>query len=252
MGMLQNKVAVVTGSTSGIGLATAEKFAEEGAKVVITGRNHEKGLAVEHSIRGNGKEATYIPCDVTKEEDIAHLMDGAVEHYGRLDILVGNAGIPETKSPVHKMKLEDLTRVLNTDLIGVVLSNKYAIQKMLKNEGKQKGCIVNVASILGVVGAANSIAYPISKAGVINFTRSQAVTYAPLGVRMNCVSPGYVNTPLLDKLPADLIRSKVALHPIGRFAEPSEIANAILFLSSDMASFVVGANLLVDGGYTAL
>ena len=179
-------------------------------------------------------------------------MNQAAEQYGRIDLLVGNAGIPETKSPVHEMKLEDLNRVLSTDLLGVVLTNKYAIQHMLKNSGKQKGCVVNVASILGVVGAVNSIAYPISKAGVINFTRSQAATYAPLGIRMNCVSPGYVNTPLLDKLPKELIRSKIALHPIGRFAEPSEIANAILFLCSDLASYVIGANLLADGGYTVL
>ncbi|HAH79524.1 MAG TPA: short-chain dehydrogenase [Ruminococcaceae bacterium] len=251
MGLLQNRVSVVIGATSGIGLATAKKFAEEGSKVVLAGRNLERGRAAERSIREKGRQASFFACDVTKEQEIARLMDQAEQTYGRIDVLVGNAGIPEKKSPVHEMKLEDLTRVLSTDLIGIILCNKYAIQHMLKNKGPQKGSIVNVASILGVVGSANSIAYPASKAGLVNFTRSQAVTYAPQGIRMNCVSPGYVNTPLLDKLPAELIRSKVALHPIGRFAEPVEIANAILFLASDLASYVVGSNLVVDGGYTA-
>lgn len=242
MKLLQDRVSVVIGATSGIGLATAKKFAEEGSKVILAGRSCERGQVAEHSIREKGQAATFFACDITKEEEIARLMDQAENAYGRIDILVGNAGIPEKKSPVDEMKLEDLTRVLNTDLIGIILCNKHAIRHMLKNKGSQKGSIVNVASILGVVGSANSIAYPAGKAGLINFTRSQAVTYAAKGIRLNCVSPGYVNTPLLGKLPPELIRSKVALHPIGRFAEPEEIANAILFLASDMASYVVGSN----------
>ena len=252
MKLLQEKVSVIIGATSGIGLATAKKFAEEGAKTAIVGRNRERGLSVERSIREKGQQAAFFPCDITREEEIARLMDQVEQTYGRIDILVGNAGIPEKKMPVHEMELEDLMRVLNTDLIGIILCNKHAIRHMLKNDGARKGSIVNVASILGVVGAANSIAYPASKAGIVNFTRSQAVTYAPMGIRMNCVSPGYVNTPLLDKLPAELIRSKVALHPIGRFAEPEEIASVILFLCSDMAAYMVGSNLVVDGGYTAV
>lgn len=252
MGLLQDEVSVIIGATSGIGLAAAALFAEEGAKVVVVGRSREKGLSIAQRICSKGNQATFLSCDITREQEIARLMEQVEEAYGRIDVLVGNAGIPETKSPVHEMALEDLTRVLNTDLIGIILCNKHAIRHMLKNEGAQKGSIVNVASILGVVGSANSIAYPASKAGIINFTRSQAVTYAPKGIRMNCVSPGYVNTPLLEKLPEELIRSKIALHPIGRFAEPEEIAKAILFLCSDLASYVVGANLLVDGGYTAV
>lgn len=179
-------------------------------------------------------------------------MDEAVKKYGRIDILVGNAGIPETKSPVHEMKTEDLMKVLNTDLIGIILTNKYAIKYMLNNDGSNKGAIVNIGSILGVVGAANSIAYPASKAGLTNFTRSQAVTYANKGIRMNTVSPGYINTPLLEKLPLELVKEKVAAHPIGRFAEPKEVANAVVFLCSDKASYIVGANLMVDGGYTSI
>ena len=143
-------------------------------------------------------------------------------------------------------------KVIDTDLHGLVYCNKYAIIQMLKNKEEQKGAIVNVASILGVVEAKNSVSYPISKGAVVNFTRAQAATYAPMGIRINTVSPGYINTPLLKKLSADLVASKIAAHPIGRFAQPEEIANAIMFLASDKASFIVGANLMADGGYTCV
>jgi len=252
MKLLQDKVSVIVGSTSGMGISIAEKFAEEGSKVVVVGRRVEKGEEVVNKIRDKGGEATFIQCDITTEESIVNLMDETVKRYGRIDILVGNAGIPETKSPVHEMKTEDLMRVINTDLIGIILTNKYAIKHMLNNEGDKKGAVVNIGSILGVVGAPNSIAYPASKAGLTNFTRSQAVTYASQGIRMNTVSPGYVNTPLLEKLPPELVKEKTAAHPIGRFAEPEEIANAVLFLCSDKASYIVGANLMVDGGYTSV
>ena len=252
MKLLQDKVSVIIGSTSGLGISIAEKFTEEGSKVVIVGRRVEKGKEVVSAIREKGGEATFIQCDITSEESISNLMDETVKKYGKIDILVGNAGIPETKSPVHEMKTEDLIKVLNTDLIGIILTNKYAIKYMLNNEGDNKGAIVNVGSILGVVGAANSIAYPASKAGLTNFTRSQAVTYASKGIRMNTVSPGYINTPLLEKLPPELVKEKVAAHPIGRFAEPEEVANAIVFLCSDKASYIVGANIMVDGGYTSI
>lgn len=252
MKLLQDKVSIVVGATSGVGISIAQKFAEEGSQVVVVGRRVEKGEEVVSIIKEKGGEATFIQCDITSEESIANLMDETVKKYGKIDILVGNAGIPETKSPVHEMKTEDLMKVLNTDLIGIILTNKYAIKYMLNNEGNNKGAIVNIGSILGVVGAANSIAYPASKAGLTNFTRSQAVTYANKGIRMNTVSPGYINTPLLEKLPPELVKEKIAAHPIGRFAEPEEVANAVLFLCSDKASYIVGANLMVDGGYTSI
>lgn len=252
MKLLQDKVSVIIGSTSGIGLAIAKKFAEEGAKVIVSGRNSEKGGKAAEAIIRKGGTASFIQCDITIEKSIIDLMDETVRKFGRIDILVGNAGIPEKKSPVHEMEASDLLNVLNTDLVGIILANKYAISHMLHNEGTKKGAIVNVASILGVVGAANSIAYPASKSGIISFTRSQAITYAKHGIRMNTVSPGYVNTPLLSKLPQELLKQKIDLHPIGRFAEPEEIAEAVLFLCSDKASFIVGTNLMVDGGYTAM
>ena len=250
--LLENQVAVVTGSTSGLGKATAILCMQEGARVVVTGRNAERGEAVVQEITANGGEAVFLPCDVTDEAQIEALFEKTVQIFGKLDILVANSGIPEKKAPVHEMDVDAYRQVLETDLNGTVLCNRYAIRQMLKNEGAEKGAIVNVASILGVVGAANSVAYAVSKAGVVNFTRAQAATYAPLGIRVNAVSPGYINTPLLAKLPPELVAVKAAQHPIGRFAEPEEIANVIVFLASSKASFVVGANYMVDGGYTCI
>ena len=252
MKLLENKVAIVLGATSGVGEATAKLFAKYGARVIVTGRNKERGDAVVTAILTDGNEAAFVKCDVTIEEEIKNLMEETVKIFGRLDILIGNAGIPEKKSPLHEMNMEDFTRVIDTDLFGIVLSNKYAVQKMLLNEGPHRGAIVNIGSILGVVGAPNSTAYPAAKAGITNFTTSCAVTYAALGIRFNTISPGYVNTPLLANLPPELVKSKSMAHPIGRFAEPEEIAEAAAFLASEKASYVVGANLRVDGGYTAV
>ena len=250
--LLENQVAVVTGSTSGLGKATALLCAREGACVVVTGRNPERGAAVVNEIVTGGGEAAFIPCDVTDEAQIQSLFDETVRRFGKLNILIANSGVPEKKAPVHEMDVDAYRQVLETDLNGTVLCSRYAIRHMLKNEGTEKGAIVNVASILGVVGAANSVAYAVSKAGVVNFTRAQAATYAPLGIRINAVSPGYINTPLLSKLPPELVAAKAAQHSIGRFAEPEEIANVIVFLASSKASFVVGANYMVDGGYTCI
>lgn len=250
--LLENQVAVVTGSTSGLGRATAILCAQEGARVVVTGRNAARGEAVVKEITANGGEAAFIACDVTDEKQIEALFEETVRRFGKLNVLVANSGIPEKKAPLHEMDVDAYRQVLETDLNGTVLCNLHAIRQMLKNEGAEKGAIVNVASILGVVGAANSVAYAVSKAGVVNFTRAQAATYAPRGIRINAVSPGYINTPLLAKLPPELVAAKAAQHPIGRFAEPEEIANVIVFLAGSRASFVVGANYMVDGGYTCI
>ena len=154
----------------------------------------------------------------------------------------------EKKGPVHEMALADWQKVIDIDLTGVVLSNKFAIQQMLK---KGYGSIVNMGSILAHVGQAGSTAYSAAKAAVVNFTRSQALTYAEQGIRINSVSPGYVETPLLAKLPLETTKAMLAKMPIGRLGKPEEIANAIAFLVSDRASFITGASLSVDGGYTA-
>ncbi|MBP3039972.1 SDR family oxidoreductase [Bacillaceae bacterium Marseille-Q3522] len=244
--MLINKVSVITGAGSGIGEATAKLFAKEGAKVVV-GDVADSASRVVEDIRKNGGDALFVHCDVTNESSVENLMESAFKSYGSLDILVANAGIPEKKGPVHEMQLGDWQKVINIDLTGVVLSNKHAIRQMLKNG---HGAIVNMGSILALVGQANSTAYSAAKAAVVNFTRSQALTYAKQGIRINSVSPGYVETPLLMKLPKETTDAMVEKHPIGRLGKPEEIANAILFLVSERASFITGASLSVDGGYT--
>ena len=246
--MLKNKVAVITGAGSGIGEATARLFVEEGAKVVI-GDVADSAKAVVDDIKANGGVAIFVRCDVTNEESVQNLMETAYETFGSLDILVANAGIPEKKGPVHEMVLADWQKVIDIDLTGVVLSNKFAIQQMLKNGS---GSIVNMGSILAHVGQAGSTAYSAAKAAVVNFTRSQALTYAEQGIRINSVSPGYIETPLLAKLPPETTQAMLAKMPIGRLGKPEEIANAIAFLASDRASLITGASLAVDGGYTAI
>jgi NAD(P)-dependent dehydrogenase (short-subunit alcohol dehydrogenase family) len=240
-------VAVITGAGSGIGEATARVFVREGARVIV-GDMAESAKTIVDDIRKNGGEAIFVRCDVTNETSVENLMNTAFETYGRLDILVASAGIPEKKAPVHVMAIEDWQKVINTDLTGVVLSNKFAIKHMLKNE---YGAIVNMGSILAHVGQANSTAYSAAKAGVVNFTRSQALTYAQQGIRINSVSPGYIETPLLAKLPKEVTDAMIEKQPIGRLGKPEEVANVVAFLVSDKASLITGASISVDGGYTA-
>ncbi|GGE31741.1 oxidoreductase [Pullulanibacillus camelliae] len=245
---LENKVVVITGGASGIGEATAKKFAEEGAKVVIGDIAEQAEAVVEH-IKSNGGDALFVSCDVTDEESVRHLMKTTTQVYGRIDILVANAGIPEKKGPLHHLQMEEWQKVMAIDLNGVVITNKYALQQMVK---QGSGAIVNMGSILAHVGQANSAAYSAAKAAVVNLTRSEALTYATQGIRVNSVSPGYVETPLLNQLPKETKQAMVAKHPIGRLGQPEEIAEAILFLASDRASYITGTVLHVDGGYTAI
>lgn len=246
-GMLINKVAVVTGGGSGIGEAIVRVLANEGVKVVI-GDVADSANAVADDIKSTGGEALFVHCDVTNEESVQYLMEAAFKTFGSLDILVANAGIPEKKGPVHELERSDWQKVIDIDLTGVVITNKYAIQQMLK---KGSGSIVNMGSILGLVGQENSHAYSAAKAAVINFTRSQALTYAQKGIRLNSVSPGYIETPLLAKLPNEVTEAMIAKQPIGRLGKPVEVANVVAFLVSDKASLITGASISVDGGYTA-
>lgn len=238
MGRLENKVAVVTGGSSGIGLATVQKFVAEGAVAISADVSAPDDASV-----------AFIQTDVTDEQSLQGMVDQVVSQYGHLDILVANAGVAEKKAGVADIDVANWNRVIAIDLTGVMLTNKVAVAQMVK---QGSGSVINMSSILGVVGAAKSQAYSAAKAGVANYTKSQAVTYAAQGIRFNAVAPGYVATPLLKTLPPEVTGPMVSKMPIGRLAQPEEIANVIAFVASDEASFVTGATINVDGGYTAL
>lgn len=245
---LAGKVAVITGGASGIGAAVARVFADQGAAVVI-GDLHPEAENVVAELVAHGAHALFVRTNVSDESSVAALMDAAVKSFGRLDVLAANAGIPEQKGPVHEMDLSAWQRVIDIDLTGVALCNKYAVTQMLKTGG---GSVINMTSILAHVGQANSTAYSAAKAGVVNFTRSAALTYAQQNIRFNCVSPGYVNTPLLEQLPEATRAKMIDRMPIGRLLEPEEIANVTAFLASDLATAITGAAINADGGYTAI
>ncbi|WP_342739011.1 SDR family NAD(P)-dependent oxidoreductase [Bradyrhizobium sp. B117] len=246
--LLEGKVAVVTGAGSGIGAAIARLFVAEGAKVVL-GDLAESGAALAAELAADSFQAAFWRVDVTDESSVAALIQAAVAKFGWLDILVANAGIPERKAPIHELDLADWRRVIDVDLTGVAICNKFAASVMLATGG---GAIVNMASILGHVGQENSNAYSAAKAAVVNLTRSVALTYARQGIRANCVSPGYVDTPLLAKLPEATRQNMLLRQPIGRLAQPEEIAQVVAFLASDRASIITGACVHADGGYTAI
>ena len=235
---VKDKVAVITGGSSGIGLAIAQKFVKEGAVAVSADTNEPEDSAID-----------FVQTDVTDSASLKSLVEKVVAKYQHIDILVANAGVAEKKAPVSELDEDNWQKVINIDLTGVVLSNKYIVQQMEKQTSG--GSVINMSSILGVVGGAKSQAYSAAKAGVANYTKSQAVTYAAQGIRFNAVAPGYVNTPLLKTLPKETTDSMVGKRPIGRLAEPDEIANVVAFLASDEASIVTGALINADGGYTA-
>lgn len=242
---LQGKTAVVTGGASGIGEATARLFIQEGAKVVIADLNEEKGRKLAGEL---GEAAIYMNVNVTKEDHITAMFAEAEAKFGQVDILINNAGIG-SQGVSDELSYEDWHQIISINLDGVFLAAKHAIKAMKKNGG---GSIVNMASILGHVGQAQTAAYTASKGGVVNLTRALAVEYASENIRVNAIGPGYIDTPLLDQLDEDMKNHLISLHPLGRLGTSEEVANATLFLASDEASFVTGANLMVDGGYTAI
>ncbi|WP_394138467.1 SDR family NAD(P)-dependent oxidoreductase [Cytobacillus oceanisediminis] len=243
---LLNRVAVVTGGANGIGRCACQLFAEEGAKVVVADIN-ESGKQVADELITHGFEAMYINVDVTEERNVQNLIRTTVDTFGKLDIMVANAGIAET-IPIHQLSLENWNKTINVNLTGVFLTNKYAIEQML-DQGY--GVIVNTASMLGHIGRNEVTSYTASKGGVANLTRTLAVTYSKKGIRVNAVCPGYIDTDLIRNKSAEMMEELIRLHPIGRLGKPEEVAKAMLFLASDDSSFICGTNLMVDGGFTA-
>ena len=258
-GRVQDKVAIVTGAASGIGAATARLLAREGAQVVLTDLNTAEGEAVAASIRAAGAEALFLEHDAADEAAWERVIAATLTRFGRLDVLVNNAGIAGSGSPPDEQSLEDWRRLMAVNLDGVFLGTKHAIRAMKRNQPKPGGSIVNISSILGLVGGTRSGAYTASKGGVRLYTKSAALACARegIGIRVNSVHPGYIRTPLVEASfaqrgdPEEVLRKTEALHPIGHLGEPKDIAYGILYLASDEAKFVTGAELVIDGGYTA-
>jgi len=244
---LENKIAIITGGGSGIGLSCARLFCQEGAKVVIFGRRQNR---LEDAVRKIGEHVLAVPGDITRDEDIRRLVETTINTYGKIDILVNNAGI-FTGSPLHEMKDDEWNTALDTNMTSVFKLTRKVLPHMIR---RKSGSIVNISSILSLVAVPNTAAYNVSKGALNQFSRSLAVEYGPSGIRCNAICPGLIATEMTKELMSDkdLMREWSKNYPIGRFGQPEDIAQACLFLASDESSFITGAVLPVDGGYTAL
>lgn len=252
MKRFDGKVVLITGGSSGIGADSARAFAEEGASVIISDVDEEKGRRLELEIKEAGGNALFMKHDVSNSRETKKLVDSIVEKFGRLDVAFNNAGIAGPSLPLSEYPDDDWERVISINLLGVFYGMKYEIQQMLKQGG---GAIVNTSSILGKVGFNNASAYVAAKHAVVGMTKAAALEYSSKNIRINAVNPAFIKTPLLEnsgmKEGTQMYEMLVSMHPVGRLGDPREVASAVLFLSSDEASFIHGESLMVDGGYTA-
>ncbi len=242
--MNNKKVAVVTGGASGIGLATVKKLLSEGIAVAMVDLNDK----VEEMAKQFGEDCVGIKCDVSNEDDVKACVSKVVERFGHIDYLVANAGIGGGANKPHEVDINEWNKVVAVNQTGIFLMNKYVICEMLKNGG---GAIVNTSSMYGFVGSTTSFAYSATKGAITQMTRSIALTYARDNIRVNVIAPGYVNTPILAMVPDDIKQVMANQLPMGRLGRDVEIANLISYLLSDNASFITGAIVPIDGGYTA-
>lgn len=249
--MLENKVAIVTGGTRGIGRATAIALAKGGAKVAVCGRSVNGGMETVRLVQEIGGEGIFIRADITKEDEVAYLVKKTVETYGHLDIACNNAGI-RGSGTVAEAAVEDYQLIFDTNVKGVLLSMKYEIPAMLKSGG---GSIINMASIAALVSRGNASIYAASKGAVIALTRSAAMECVKQNIRINAIAPAGIETEmLLDFIggkESEAGRTFMALHPMGRFGTPEEIANVVVFLASQRSSFITGQTIALDGGFSS-
>ncbi|MEH2344132.1 MAG: SDR family oxidoreductase [Nostoc sp.] len=248
--ILKNKVALVTGGTAGIGRATAIAFGAAGAKVVFSGRREAEGEKTAKLIRETGAECLYVRSDVSSEAEVQALVEKAIATYGRLDCAFNNAGTESSSKPLHEQSIEDFDKVMSINVRGLFLCMKYEIQQMLS---QGSGAIVNNSSTVGLFGFPGTSPYVASKHAVMGLTRSAALDYAKQGIRINAVNPGPIATDMVDRILEPLgitVDSFASTVPMGRVGQAEEIAQAVIFLCSDAASYITGQPLAIDGGYT--
>ena len=241
--MHDNKVSVITGATSGIGSAVAERLACDGYTVVLVGRNVERGKSLEQQLLDKGYTTKFIKCDVSNAEEVKNLADVIAKLYGRVDVLFNNAGIMLPSKEIERLPEEEWNQTFKTNVDSVFLVTRYLKGLIIQC----KGCIINNASIAGMHSyiAGRSYAYSASKAAVIQFTRQMALNYAEDGVRVNCVCPGIIDTPILGDRDRDEYAKRI---PLGYVGKPEDVANVVAFLASKQASYLTGVVLPIDGG----
>jgi len=252
--ILKNKISIITGGATGIGKATVETFAKEGAKVIFCDTNKKQGLLNQKKFNSMGLDTFFIQADVSNETDVKKMINFVVKKFNKIDTLFNNAGIEQPVTPSHKVDVKIFDKIISINLKGVFLCSKHALPIMME---KKSGAIVNNSSISAFANVGGNIGYASSKGGVMSLTRVLAVEYAKYNIRVNAVCPGVIDTPMNERnLKRAVNKSQLkkkwkTVTPLGRVASPYELAQTVLFLSSNMSSFVTGVGLLVDGGRAA-
>lgn len=256
MGRVDGKIATVTGGARGLGRSACELLAAEGARVAVTDLHDDEGREVAASIRDAGGDADYWTLDVTDEDRVRQVLGEVVERWGRIDVLVNNAGIAGTNKPTHELSREEWDRVIQVNVTGTFLCTKHAVPVMREHGG---GSIIDLSSIYGIVGAPDAPPYHASKGAVRLMAKTDALLYAGDGIRVNSIHPGFIWTPMVAEdyrkqlgVSEEELRRKLAeAHPIGHAGDPEDIGWGVVYLASDEAKFITGSELVIDGGYTA-